>query len=100
MQARIDALTGVSAIVAQHATSCSVDGDCIVVDTSLPCQDSCASTVLTARAVAFRSELDQYATSVCPTLPLTCGFGPSCAQVTEARCLAGTCRPVLAAMGP
>jgi putative component of membrane protein insertase Oxa1/YidC/SpoIIIJ protein YidD len=65
----------------------------MVVDTSLPCQEDCGGAILAAQAAAFRSELDQYATGICPTLPATCGFGPSCAALTRARCAIGTCRP-------
>ena len=99
VQARIDALTGVDEIVARHATLCSVDGDCLILDTSLSCQDSCGGAILASHATAFAKDLDQYATSLCPTLPVNCGLAPSCALVTGARCMDGTCRPVVAGMG-
>jgi hypothetical protein len=92
----MDALTGVSHIVARHATICSVDADCLLVDTSLPCQDNCAGAILVGHAGAFRSELDRYAAGICPTLPATCGFGPSCAAPIQARCANGACRPAFA----
>jgi len=95
VQARIDALSGLSQVIARHTSVCSVDGDCAIVDVSLPCQDNCGNAVLAASVAAFESELDQYATSVCPTLPQNCGFAPSCAPITRASCVNGTCRPVL-----
>jgi hypothetical protein len=97
VQVRIDALSGLSDVVARHANACNVDRDCVIVDTSLPCQDDCGSGILAANVAAFEAELNQYATSVCPTLPMNCGFAPSCARIARAGCVNGTCRPVFQA---
>jgi hypothetical protein len=92
VQARVDALTAISELVVRNARTCSVDGDCAMVDAGLPCQDNCRGAVVAANAAAFASELSRYASIVCPTLPMNCGFAPNCAGV-EARCIDGTCRP-------
>jgi hypothetical protein len=95
----MDALAGIDQILAQHSTRCSSDGDCKIVDTSLPCQSSCGGAIVARDEMALRRDLDRYAAGICPTLPVNCGFGPSCAQVAGARCMDGTCRPVVAGMG-
>jgi len=100
VEARIDALSVVAEIVSHHAMPCSVDGDCMILNTSLPCQENCQGAVVAAQATAFAKELDDYATSICATLPMECGLGPSCAQVTGARCMDGTCLAAVAGMHP
>jgi hypothetical protein len=98
VQPRVDALNAVWNMAGRYATVCAADGDCAMVDASLPCQDGCRSAVLAAKLAAFESERTQYATSVCPTLPTNCGLAPSCAEMTP-RCTNGVCRAVLGQEG-
>jgi len=100
MQARRAVLDDVSNLLSQNASGCSVDVDCIVVETSLPCQESCTSGILTAHRSIFKQELDQYASRVCPTLPVNCGIAPECAPVIGASCMNRICRPVPAGTHP
>jgi hypothetical protein len=95
VQARVNALVAISEVVARHATVCNVDGDCALVNASLPCQDNCETAVLAANVPAFKAELDEYGARACPTLPSGCGFSPSCAQIARARCESGRCRPAV-----
>jgi hypothetical protein len=98
MQARIDALAAVWEMAARFASVCGADGDCAIVDASLKCQVGCGSAVLAAQVATFESERNLYADGICPTLPMGCGFAPSCVEVT-ARCMNGTCRPAFAQAG-
>jgi hypothetical protein len=100
MQARRAVLDDISNLLAQNASGCSADVDCIVVETSLPCQESCASGILTADRSIFKQALDQYASRICPTLPVNCGIAPECAPLIGASCINRICRPVPAGTHP
>jgi hypothetical protein len=100
MQARRAVFDDISNLLTQNASGCSVDVDCIVVETSLPCQEGCASEILTAHQSLFKQEIDQYASRICPTLPVNCGIAPECAPLIGARCMNGICRPVPAGSHP
>jgi hypothetical protein len=88
-----ESLIGVSRIVTLHAQGCSIDDDCLVVDTGLRCLQSCPSAVVAADRDAYLTALDEYGARVCASLPAGCGFSPACAPA-DARCVSGTCRMV------
>lgn len=99
MQARRAILQDVSNLVTRYASVCSVDVECIVVETSLPCQELCSTGILTEHRSTFKQDLAQYASRICPALPVNCGIAPECAPLVGARCMNGICRPVPAGMG-
>ena len=74
-----------------RASGCETDADCTAVSLELPCQSNCEAPVASAKVEELKAALSAYAAEVCPTLPTTCGMGPSCARFT-AVCRAGTCQ--------
>ena len=80
-------------LVAEHASGCLRDDDCILVSTSLPCMEGCETAVVAGDSAAFLDEFHSDGAAACATLAGTCGFGPNCAQVA-ARCVNGGCHPV------
>ena len=95
-QARVYAVIGISRIVTLHAQGCSVDADCVVIDSAVRCLESCPSAIVASDRDAFLADLDQYGARVCATVPAACGLAPTCAPA-DARCVSGTCRMVEAA---
>lgn len=91
-QARAAVEVAVFSLVAEHASGCSIDGDCILVSTALPCLDGCETAVLALDSAPFLEEFESYGAVTCATLAGTCGSGPSCPAAVP-RCVNGGCRP-------
>src|SRR5262249_30661186 len=93
MQAREQLINDVFNIVTQHQLACFRDSDCVLVDTTIPCQQNCPLAVHVSKRTLFQASLGSYAGRACAATPRNCGISPLCAPSTTAQCVAGKCAP-------
>lgn len=95
VEAHQQVLAEVASVVLQHGRGCVADTDCVLVETSVPCQVGCPLAVLTAERARCSTALAEYSSEKCPAVPTTCGIAPTCPPYAGVACVAGSCRPRL-----
>lgn len=85
-------LSDLAQIARDHASGCSNDADCVLVDPSISCQSACSAPILAAAIHDTSDAISAYAANTCPTTPTTCGVSGSCVPI-QAICSSGACVP-------
>jgi hypothetical protein len=90
-ESRMSLLQRSTQVATKHRTKCKVDTDCVVVSTSLSCQEACPLAIVTSARNSYRREHEALERAGCQTANLKCHVAPSCAPVEGAACVQGQC---------
>jgi hypothetical protein len=90
-QARLTMMQGVSNLAAQRRRGCHVDSDCILVETSLSCQEGCPLAILASARADYLKALASTDSEVCTSSSQTCRVGSLCAPIDGASCFQEQC---------
>lgn len=97
VDARIKMIADARTFATSLRAGCVQDTDCVMIDPSIACQESCPVAVLASKAQAMRSSVAQFESDKCGAADRQalagCGASPSCAvgMSDKAVCRNGAC---------
>lgn len=87
-----DILSALRRLAADHASGCSTDEDCTLINVDTACQGLCPTAIAVAREESFMSALECFSSTCCSLYPEWPRGMPSC-LLLAAICRDGVCEP-------
>jgi len=90
-QSRVEMMGNVAKLAADRSQGCRADSDCVLVETSLSCQEGCPLAILASARESYRTALAAMDTASCKSANVKCRGGSTCAPAQGASCRQGRC---------